>query len=130
MKQVTFLSEAVVRAINTALVQAYGGAEAAVRDANLLGSALARPQNFVAYVDSATIFDAAASLAYGLVQNHPFVDGNKRTAATAMLTFLRINGWDVVAPEAELVAFMVALAAGDAGEAGLAIWLEKHSVTR
>ncbi|HET6345532.1 MAG TPA: type II toxin-antitoxin system death-on-curing family toxin [Myxococcota bacterium] len=122
-----WLSETVARAINTTLVQAHGGTAAAVRDGNLLGSALARPRNLAAYTDDPSAFDLAASLGYGLVHNHPFVEGNKRTAGTAMLTFLRLNGWEATAPEPELVVVMVDFAKGDLSEEEVARWLATNT---
>lgn len=106
----------------------HGGGEGA-RDAGLMASALARPQNLVAYGDP----DApalAAAYAYGIARNHPFVDGNKRTAAVVSETFLMLNGYDLTASDAEIVVAFVALAAGELTEAELADWFRQHTAPR
>lgn len=102
----------------------HGGGEG-VRDAGLLVSAMARPQNLAAYgnPDAAAL---AAAYAYGIARNHPFVDGNKRTAAVVSETFLMLNGHDLAASDAELVVAFVALAAGDLTEDELADWFRQH----
>jgi len=105
----------------------HGGGEG-VRDAGLLASALARPQNLAAYgaPDAAAL---AAAYAYGIARNHPFVDGNKRTAAVVSETFLALNGHGLTASDAELVVAFVSLAAGDLSEDELADWFRQHLVT-
>lgn len=99
----------------------HGGGEG-VRDARLLDSAMARPQNLAAYgePDAAAL---AASYAFGIARNHPFVDGNKRTAAVVSETFLVLNGYELTATDAELVVAFLALAAGDLAEDELADWI-------
>jgi death-on-curing protein len=102
----------------------HGGAEG-VRDEGLLESALARPQNLAADGDP----DAAAlaaSYAFGLARNHPFIDGNKRTALVVSLLFLAKNGCAVVSSDAEMLAIFLDLAAGDASEDELARWFREH----
>lgn len=97
------------------------------RDATLLESALARPQNLAAYGDP----DAAAlaaSYAFGIARNHPFVDGNKRTAAVVSETFLILNGFALGASDAELTVAFIALAAGELDEDELADWFRQHLV--
>ncbi len=103
-------------------IERFGGAEG-VRDAGLLESALARPQNLSAYKDP-TAFELAAEYAFGLVKNHPFVDGNKRTSFVTYALFLALNGWRLAASEAEATATMLALAAGEIGEEEFGRWLE------
>jgi len=105
----------------------HGGGEG-VRDAGLLASALARPQNLAAYgaPDAAAL---AAAYAYGIARNHPFVDGNKRTAAVVSETFLALNGHGLTASDAELVVAFVSLAAGDLSEDELADWFRQHLAT-
>lgn len=102
----------------------HGGGEG-VRDAGLLVSAMARPQNLATYgnPDAAAL---AAAYAYGIARNHPFVDGNKRTAAVVSETFLMLNGHDLAASDAELVVAFIALAAGDLTEDELADWFRQH----
>lgn len=100
------------------------GGSAGVRDEKLLRSALARPQQLHAYreppADSA---DLAASLAYGLARNHPFVDGNKRTAAVCCEVFLALNNVELEAHDAELYTAYYGLAEGKLEEADFAAWL-------
>ena len=104
------------------------GGSRGVRDQGLLESALARPQNIYAYNETVSVFELGASYAYGIVKNHPFVDGNKRSALLACYTFLGINGIELDAPESDVVTMMVALAASDVSEADFALWLQKHSI--
>ncbi len=92
----------------------HGGA-AGIRDDHGLRSALARPQQLLAYGD-ADLFDLAAAYASGIVRNHPFVDGNKRAAFIAAYTFLRINGQEIRLPEVDVVGLMLDLAAGRISE--------------
>ena len=96
-----------------------------VRDPGLLESAMARPQNLAQYGEP-DIAELAASYAFGIARNHPFVDGNKRTAAVVSETFLALNGGTLQASDAELVVAFVALAAGELSEDQLTIWLREH----
>jgi death-on-curing protein len=91
----------------------------------LMQSALARPRNVATYgePDAAAL---AAAYAYGLARNHPFQDGNKRTAFVVALVFLLVNGWVFTAPDAEAVAVILNLAAGEIDEKGLADWFRVH----
>jgi death-on-curing protein len=102
----------------------HGGGEG-VRDERLLESATARPRNLAAYgkPDAAAL---AAAYAYGIARNHPFVDGNKRTAAVVSETFLILNGCHLAASDAELVVAFLALAAGELSEEELADWFRKR----
>ena len=102
----------------------HGGGEG-VRDAGMLESAMARPHNLVAY-GAPDLADLAAAYACGIARNHPFVDGNKRTAAVVSETFLMINGNRLAAGDAELVVAFLALAAGDLSEAEIADWFRGH----
>ena len=105
---------------------AHGGGQG-VRDEGLLDSALARPRNLMAYRDP----DAAAlaaSYAFGIARNHPFVDGNKRTALVVSETFLIDNGFALAASDAELVVLFQALAAGELTEDELAGWFRERIV--
>jgi death-on-curing protein len=85
-----------------------------------------RPVNLHAY-GQPDIFDLAASYGYGVVKNHPFVDGNKRTAFLAAYVFLRINGWLLHAPQIEAFQSVLALADGSLEEPGFARWLRSNS---
>jgi len=102
----------------------HGGGEG-VRDAGALESAMGRPVNQAAYgdPDGAAL---AAAYAFGLARNHPFVDGNKRTAAVVAETFLVLNGYRLDASDAELVVAILSLAAGELAEDELADWFRAH----
>ena len=102
----------------------HGGGDG-VRDPGLLESAMARPQNLAQYGEP-DIAELAASYAFGIARNHPFVDGNKRTAAVFSETFLALNGGTLQASDAELVVAFVALAAGELSEDELTIWFREH----
>jgi death-on-curing protein len=102
----------------------HGGGEG-IREAGLLDSAMARPQNLVLYGDP-DVSELAASYAFGIARNHPFVDGNKRTAAVVSETFLVLNGHVLTATDAELVITFVALAAGELSEEELTDWFRDH----
>ena len=103
----------------------HGGAEG-LRDEGGLRSALARPENLADYGEP-DLFDLAAAYARGIVQNHPFVDGNKRTAFVVAVSFLDLNGQELAADEAEAAIIFLRLAAGEIGEAELAAWLRRNS---
>jgi len=102
----------------------HGGASG-VRDQGLLESALARPRQQFAYASPDTIDMAAAYIA-GIVQNHPFVDGNKRTGFVVGVLFLELNGFDFTASEAEAAQAVLELAAGTIDETGFALFLRDH----
>jgi len=98
-----------------------------LRDASLLESALARPRNLLAYADPAPdIARLAAAYAYGIAANHPFVDGNKRTAFVVCRTFLLLNGCDLEATREHKVATFIQLAAGSITEEALADWIRER----
>lgn len=101
------------------------GGQPGIRDQGLLESAMHRPRNRAAY-GKPTLFDLAASYAFGIARNHPFIDGNKRTALVCCFTFLELNGRTVAAPEADAVVTFMELAAGKLSEDALAAWLERH----
>lgn len=103
------------------------GGGSGVRDESLLDSALARPQQLYAYGDPPPdLADLAASLAYGLARNHPFVDGNKRTAAVACEVFIELNGGALQADDLELYPMYIGLADGTLPEAEFATWLRER----
>ena len=103
----------------------FGGADG-IRDRGLLESALARPINKYAYGETGLSVLAVAH-GFGIARNHPFVDGNKRTALAAMVVFLGLNGIDLDAPPATATAIMLSVAAGEATEDVLARWIGAHS---
>ena len=103
----------------------FGGGEG-IRDEGLLQSALARPRNLYAYGEP-TLFDLAASYTYGIVNNHPFIDGNERTGFLAGAAFLELNGYQLVAAEPEATAAILGVASGTIAEDELADWFQTHS---
>jgi death on curing protein len=121
-----WLLNGVVLALHDEQLAEHGGSPG-VRDVGLLSSALARPQNQVAYGDP-SVFDLAAAYAFGIIRNHPFMDGNKRTGFLAAYVFLDLNGWELMAHEDEAVAAVLALAAGEIQEAGFSEWLKTNSI--
>jgi death on curing protein len=104
----------------------HGGSDG-MRDETLLESALAKPKNVFAYEDEADLCRLAASYAFGAARNHPFVDGNKRTALVAAEGFLRFNRLRVIAPKEEKYMTYLHLADGSLTEAQLADWYRGHT---
>jgi death-on-curing protein len=108
----------------------HGGPEG-IRDLGLLESALSRPRNLLAYSeDSPSLARLAAAYATGIVANHPFVDGNKRTAYIVALTFLRLNGLEVTATKEDRVLTFWTVAASEISEDQLAFWFERNTTPR
>lgn len=103
----------------------HGGSEG-IRDEGLLLSALARPENLFAYGENVDAAALAASYAFGIAKNHPFLDGNKRTAMVVAITFLNRNGWDFEAPLPEVYTQFLGLAEGSVSEDELAGWLRER----
>ena len=124
-----WLIKQAVLAMQDALILDHGGTPG-LRDEGLLESALVRPQNLYHYEPSTTLFQLAAAYGFGLSSNHAFLDGNKRIALTATAVFLAINGWQLVAEEAEAVVVFTELAAGTRSEQDLAEWLESSCSPR
>ncbi len=126
MAQVVWLLEETVIAIHQRQISEHGGSEG-LRDEGLLASALARPQNVLAYAqpppDLAVL---AAAYAYGIARNHPFVDGNKRTALVVARTFLLLNGVNLEANQDEKYLTFLQLAQGTLTEEQLADWIRKR----
>lgn len=122
-KLIVWVDKRLALAIHERQLAEHGGS-GGVRDEKLLESALARPQQVHAYSDPAPDFaDLAASLAFGLARNHPFVDGNKRTAHVCYRVFLALNDVELEASAEEMYAAMIGLAAGAVTEADFAAWL-------
>lgn len=119
-----WIATEVAQAAHAEQLAEHGGGEG-VRDAGLLESAMARPRNLADYGDP-DVAALAAAYAYGIARNHPFVDGNKRTAAVVSETFLALNGHALNATDAEVVVAFVALAAGELAEDELAGWFRQH----
>jgi death-on-curing protein len=114
-----------VLAIHDRQIAEHGGSSG-IRDIGLLESALARPQNIQAYESDIDIARLAAAYAFGIAKNHPFVDGNKRTAYVVMETFLIKNGFELEATPVEKYLTFLPLADGSLDEPGLAAWLRAH----
>ena len=121
-----WLLDATIRAIHDTQIAEHGGA-IGMRDRGLLESALAHPRNLFAY-GTPSRFELAAAYGARIVQNHPFVDGNKRTGYVATRLFLALNGIDLTATAQDRVLTFLRLAAGELEETGLANWLEANCV--
>ncbi|MFN3543422.1 MAG: type II toxin-antitoxin system death-on-curing family toxin [Thiobacillus sp.] len=123
-----WLDRVVLIAAHDEQLAEHGGA-AGFRDEGLFDSALARPKNLAAY-ESPNVAALAASYAVALAKNHPFIDGNKRTAFVAMELFMLLNGHELNASDAECVLAMLAVASSEWDEAALAAWLRDHTTPR
>ena len=126
MTDFVWLDEPIALAIHDRSLVLHGGA-AGVRDAGLLQSALARPLQLEAYGENVDLFDLAAAYTFGVVKNHPFVDGNKRTGFVLGTLFLELNGGRFNAGEAAAAEAVLALASGNLDEAGYAQFLRENS---
>ena len=125
MREPDWITEQEVVAIHNRQLTEHGGA-AGLRDPGLLESALARPHQLFAYGDPDT-FDLAAAYTAGIVRNHPFVDGNKRTGFVVGILFLELNGYRFIASEADATQAVLALAAGKMTEETFTVWLRDNS---
>ena len=126
MTKIVWLLEETLTAIHHRQIAEHGGSEG-LRDEGLLSSALARPQNLLAYGEPPPDLAAlAAAYAHGIARNHPFVDGNKRTALVAARTFLLLNAVDLDATQDDKVLTFLALAEGAISEEELADWIRKR----
>ena len=124
MQHWIWVTAEVASAAHAEQVAEHGGDDG-VRDHGLLDSAMARPVNLAGYGEP-DVADLAAAYAFGIARNHPFVDGNKRTAAVVSETFLTLNGYELTATDAELVVAFVALAGGELSEVEMADWFRQH----
>jgi death-on-curing protein len=125
MKEPYWLSREECLALHEMMLSQYGGGEG-LRDDHMLESALAKPQQLFAY-GKPTMSDLAASYVFGVVKNHPFIDGNKRTGFMLGAGFLERNGYEFHASEADAAVRTLALAAGEMSEAEFAAWLKANS---
>lgn len=125
MKDPVWVLREVVLMLHEQSLAQFGGSSG-VRDAGLLDSALGRPQNLFVY-GKPSRFDLAASYAFGLVKNHPFIDGNKRAGFVVAALFLELNGYSFRASEVEAALRTLALAAGEMSEAAYSEWLKANS---
>ena len=125
MKEPVWLRKDVLLAVHERLLAEHGGSSG-IRDEGLLESAIGRPQNLIAY-GKPTIFDLASAYARGVIKNHPFVDGNKRTGFMAAYLFLGRNGYEFTAEESDVVIKTLAVADGTMNEKDFATWLKENS---
>jgi death on curing protein len=121
-----WLSKDMVVAFHRESLVRFGGADG-MRDEGLLLSALARPENIVAYEPDADPFRLAAGYCYGVVKNYPFIDGNKRTGTLCAVVFLGINGFDLQFDEPQIVSMILGIAASELNEFQLAQWLRESA---
>ena len=128
MSDFRFLDRAIILAIHEEQLAQHGGG-VGLRDEGLLESALARPVNMAAYNPDADAATLAAAYAFGIAKNHPFIDGNKRTAFVAMELFLMDNGSALTASDEEALMAMLRLTSSEMGEAAFAEWLRKNLAT-
>lgn len=126
MKEPVWIDERDALTLHDRLLALHGGA-AGLRDATLLKSALARPQQHFAYAESPNMFAIAAAYTGGIVRNHPFVDGNKRTGFVVGILFLELNGYRFAASEEETARAVLELASGNLEEAGYTAFLRANS---
>ncbi|MGB3205874.1 MAG: type II toxin-antitoxin system death-on-curing family toxin [Crinalium sp.] len=127
MKQPIWLSEQIVKAIQIDQLTQHGGMEG-IRDENLLSASLARPIHFFNYANPC-LFELAAAYGFGITKNHPFVDGNKRTAFMVMYVFLGLNNYKLEMPDSEVILMMERLASGEESQESLASWLENYAIS-
>lgn len=128
-QEIVWLTELQVKILHAETINLFGGLQG-IRDASLLQSALARPQNLHAYEEDATLFELAASYGFGLAMNHAFIDGNKRVALLAIRAFLFRNGFRFNPEEVETVTMMEGLAAGNITQELLSDWIQANSAPR
>ena len=124
MTEPFWLSTNLVLSIHDEQLRQFGGPPG-LRDQALLESALSRPLNKYAY-GSEDLATLAAAYGFGLARNHAFIDGNKRIAFLAMVTFLGLNDIDFVVPEADAVVIILAVGAGEVDEDGLTRWIRDN----
>ena len=127
MKAIRWLTQAAVEAIHDELIDHYGGSHG-LRDPGLLDSALARAKNLYAYGEEKSIPGLAAAYGWGLVKNHAFIDGNKRIALAAMVTFLDANDDELTCSEAEETMMILRAAAGDISQNEWIDWVRDNAV--
>ncbi len=128
LARTVWLNIDVSRAVHEEQLAEHGGA-AGTRDEGLFGLAMARPNNLAACTEPDAA-DLAAAYGFGIARNHPFIDGNKRTAFVAVELFLDLNGFELTAGDTDCVLTMLAVAAGQMDEAEFAQWLRQHSRPR
>jgi death on curing protein len=123
--RVEFVGLIVVYAAHELALAQEGGAQG-IRDTNLLESAVNRARTRFSFQPESSVAELATAYAYGIVRDHPFVDGNKRTAYLVSEAFCNLNGWRLEADDMESIIIFRALAAGEIEEVGLTKWFERH----
>ncbi len=126
MREPNWIDEQIVRLLHGRLLALHGGS-AGVRDDGLLQSALARPKQHLAYAEAIDLTQLAALYTAGIVRNHPFIDGNKRTGFVVGVLFLELNGYAFKADEAEAAQAVIALASGAMDDTGYAAFLAANA---
>jgi death on curing protein len=126
VREPVWIDERDVLALHDRLLALEGGA-AGLRDRGLLSSALARPRNLLAYGKKPDVVLMAAAYTAGIVRDHPFIDGNKRTGFVVGVLFLELNGYRFTASEEDAAQAVLSLAAGKVGEPALAAWIRANS---
>ncbi len=126
MNNPTWVIDEVVLTIHDMLLAKHGGGQG-IRDEGLLNSALDRPKQKFHYQPDITIFEIAAAYSFGLAKNHPFIDGNKRTAFTIGTLFLQLNGYGLIASEVDATITFKNLASDVVDEKVLTLWFQKNS---
>jgi death-on-curing protein len=116
----------IIEALHAEQLELHGGASG-LRDEGLLESTLKQHLQKIQYADS-DIFELAAAYFFGIVKNHPFIDGNKRTGYLAADVFLALNGWSVEASQEEIISFVLAVASGEIDETGAAMFFKDFCV--
>ena len=126
MTEPVWIEERDALTLHDRLLALHGGAEG-LRDRTLLESALARPQQHFIYAESPNMFGMAAAYTSGIVRNHPFVDGNKRTGFVVGILFLELNGYRFAASEQDAARAVLGLASGDLDEVGYTAFLRANA---
>ncbi len=129
MSEPIWIDELFALALHDRLLALDGGAPG-VRDAGLLASAIARPQQLRAYGDNPSTIELACAYTAGIVRNHPFIDGNKRTGFVIGVLFLEMNGYRLTAAEEDATRAVLALADGTLDEAGFTVWMSENVTPR
>ena len=126
MKEPIWINEIITKAIHADQILQHGGSQG-IRDENLLSASLARLRHLFTY-GQPNLFELGAAYGYSLAKNHPFIDGNKRTAFMVMYTFLGLNNYLLEVSEPEVVTMMEQLASGAENQESLGNWLVANSV--
>ena len=122
-----FLSVEMIEMLHTQQIERFGGSHG-LRDAGLLESAVMRAENKVNYDDDATVASVAASLGWGLIKNHAFIDGNKRVGIAALVTFLTLNGHQLTCSTKEETLMVIRVAASEMTEEEWTAWVERNVI--